>query len=101
MKRGVKVKVTSLSALGWPPGALTCALLLHPAHALEPPEHPAQVGDPVLESDLFILIGVRVLQQLPHINLGFLLLLLHLPNRGEPLLSLVAALALKGKEGRV
>lgn len=80
-----------LAPLPPPPGELTCAFLLHSAHALEPPEHAAQVGDAVLEGDLLILVGVRILQQLPHVYLGFFLLRLHLPNRGEPLPSLVAA----------
>lgn len=62
---------------------LTCALLLHPAHALEPLEHATQVSDAVLESDLLILVGVGILQQLPHIYLRLLLLLLHLPSPEE------------------
>ena len=70
---------------------LTCALLLHSAHALEPLEHPAQVSDAVLEGDLLVLAGFRILQQLPHVHLRHFLLLLHLPNRGEPLPSLIAA----------
>lgn len=74
-----------------PRGGLTCALLLHSAHALEPLEHSSQVGDAVLESDLLVLVRVCILQQLPHVHLRFFLLLLHLPNRGEPLPNLVAA----------
>lgn len=64
-------------------GVLTCALLLHPAHALEALKHATQVGDAILEGDLLILVGVGVLQQLPHVYLGFLLLLLHLPSPEE------------------
>lgn len=91
---------TPLGPAASPPGALTCALLLLSAHALEPLEHAAQVGDSILEGDLLVLTGFRVLQQLPYVHLGFFLLLLHLPNRGEPRSSLVAALTLRDHEGR-
>lgn len=77
------------------PGMLTCALLLHPAHALEPLKHATQVGDAILESDLLVLVGVGILQQLPHVYLGLLLLLLHLPSPEEWSLRLETALAPK------
>ena len=70
---------------------LTCTLLFHSAHALEPPEHTTQVSDTVLEGDFLVLAGFRILQQLPHVYLGLFLLRLHLPNRGEPLPGLIAA----------
>lgn len=70
---------------------LTCTFLFHSAHALEPPEHTTQVRDAVLEGDFLVLAGFRILQQLPHVYLGLFLLRLHLPIRGEPLPSLIAA----------
>jgi hypothetical protein len=66
-----------------PLGVLTCALLFHPAHALEPLKHATQVGDAILESDLLVFVGVGIFQQLPHVYLRLLFLLLHLPGPEE------------------